>query len=235
MRNASASSRPRGRAAWMVALVLLITPSAEAGAIVGTVQARGPDESAAAGGAGYQSRRMKFLEKIDYAALRDFVVHIAEVAVPVDPARPPRAAVTQKDGAFTPRILPIVAGTVVDWPNADEIYHNVFSMSETTPFDLGLYKRGEDSKSILFTKTGRIDVFCSIHSQMNCVVLVLPNPWFALSDDRGRYAIRNLPPGTYEVRAWHERLPPQVRTVVVPAEGEVRLDFVLGLGGQPAP
>ena len=202
-----------------------------AGTVTGTVQARGPEEGAA-GGAAYQSRRLKFLEKIDYSALRDFVVHIAEVTVPVDPANPPKATVTQKDGAFVPRIVPVVAGTVVDWPNADEIYHNVFSMSETTPFDLGLYKRGDDAKSLLFAKPGRIDVFCSIHAQMSCVVLVLPNPWFAVTDDRGRFVIRNVPPGTYQVRAWHERLPPQVMTVVVPAEGEVRADFVLGIGGQ---
>jgi plastocyanin len=174
---------------------------------------------------------MRFLEKIDYGTLRDFVVHVTEVSMPADPARPPRIAVTQKDGAFVPRIIPVVAGTVVDWPNADEIFHNVFSMSETTPFDLGLYKRGDESKSILFAKAGRIDVFCSIHSQMSCVVLVLPNPWFALSDDRGRYLIPDLPAGTYQVRAWHERLPPQVQTVVVPADGEARLDFVLGPRG----
>lgn len=216
-------------------LAFVCAPAAQAGAIVGTVQARGPDEAGAAGGAGYQSRRMRFLEKIDYAALRDFVIHVVEVEKPADPANPPRVAVTQKDGAFHPRIVPVVAGTIVDWPNADEIFHNVFSMSETTPFDLGLYKRGDESKSILFAKPGRIDVFCSIHSQMSCVVLVLPNPWFAVSDDRGRFALRELPPGTYRVRAWHERLPPQVRTVEVTAGGEVRLDFVLGPGAPPSP
>lgn len=222
------------RAALMLGVVASVTLPAVAGSLVGQVQARGPDE-AAAGGAAYQSRRLRFLEKIDYSELRDFVVHVTEVTVATDAAKPPRATVTQKDGAFVPRILPVVAGTVVEWPNADEIYHNVFSMSETTPFDLGLYKRGEDAKSLLFAKTGRIDVFCSIHSQMSCVVLVLPNPWFAVTDDRGRYVIRNIPPGTYQIRAWHERLPPQIQTVVIPAEGEVRADFTLGLGGQPKP
>jgi plastocyanin len=222
------------RVALMLVVIVGATLPAVAGSLVGQVQARGPDD-VAAGGAAYQSRRLRFLEKIDYSELRDFVVHVTEVTVPVDTAKPPRATVTQRDGAFVPRILPIVAGTLVEWPNADEIYHNVFSMSETTPFDLGLYKRGEDAKSLLFAKTGRIDVFCSIHSQMSCVVLVLPNPWFAVTDDRGRYVIRDIPPGTYQIRAWHERLPPQIQTVVIPAEGEVRADFTLGVGGQPKP
>lgn len=226
--------RYRRRAAlWLALLAFAVPGEAHGGTLTGTVVARGPDDTAAGAGA-YQSRRLKFLEKIDYSALREFVVHITEVSAPPDPANPPRAVVTQKDGAFVPRIVPVVAGTVVEWPNADEIYHNVFSMSETTPFDLGLYKRGEDAQSLLFAKTGRIDVFCSIHSQMSCVVLVLPNPWFAVTDDRGRFVIRNIPPGTYQVRAWHERLPPQIQTIVVPASGDARADFVLGPGGQPA-
>jgi hypothetical protein len=68
---------------------------------------------------------------------------------------------------------------------------------------------------------------------MSCIVLVLPNPWFALSENNGRYTIRNVPAGTYRLKAWHERLPPQTREIVVPADGEVRADFTLGLGQRP--
>jgi hypothetical protein len=105
-------------------------------------------------------------------------------------------------------------------------------MSETKPFDLGLYK-SPDKKTVMFDKAGRVDVFCSIHSSMNCVVLVLENPFFVIADDKGRYAITNVPPGTYKLKAWHERLPPQQMEIVVPQNGEVKADFVLGINNLP--
>ncbi|MEO7968998.1 MAG: carboxypeptidase regulatory-like domain-containing protein [Opitutus sp.] len=204
----------------------------EAGTITGHVQARSAAESVEAGGGSYGSRKYKFLEKIDYASLRDFVVHIEQVELPQRAGEPaPTGIVTQRDGAFVPHVLPIIAGTIVSWPNADDVFHNVFCMSETTPFDLGLYKHGEDAKSVVFPKTGRIEVFCSIHTKMNCIVLVLPNPWFAKANDAGAYKITGVPAGTYKLRAWHERLPSKTREIVVPEVGEVQMDFVLGLGG----
>ncbi len=141
----------------------------------------------------------------------------------------------QKDAAFEPRVLPISVGSIVLWPNEDDIYHNVFSMSEPREFNLGLYSAKESPPAITFDKTGRVDVFCSIHTKMHCIVLVLPNPWFALSDARGRFMIRDVPAGTYKLRAWHERLPSATKEITVPAEGEVSVDFVLGLEALPKP
>ena len=212
--------------------LLSLTAAVSAGTITGHVQARNAAQTEGGGeGGSYKSRRYKFLEKIDYSTLRDFVVHIGDLEIAPDPKQPrPKIAVTQRDGAFEPHVLPIVAGSVVEWPNADDVFHNVFCMSESTPFDLGLYKRGDDAKSVVFPKTGRMEVFCSIHTKMNCIVLVLPNPWFARANDAGRYVITNVPAGTYKLRAWHERLPSKTKEIVVPANGEVQVDFVLGLG-----
>jgi plastocyanin len=216
---------------------LLLSSAAHAGTITGHVHARsataGPE---AAGGGSYGSRKYKFLEKLDYSALRDFVVNISDVEAAPDATQPPpRGTVTQRDGAFVPHVLPIVAGTIVEWPNADDVFHNVFCMSETTPFDLGLYRHGDDAKSVVFPKTGRMEVFCSIHTKMSCIVLVLPNPWFARTNDAGVYRISNVPAGTYKLRAWHERLPSKTKEIVVPANGEVQVDFVLGLGAAGEP
>jgi hypothetical protein len=80
---------------------------------------------------------------------------------------------------------------------------------------------------------GRVDVFCAIHSKMHCIVLVLPNAFFARADAKGRFVIKDVPAGTYKLRAWHERFPSQVREIVVPADGEVRVDFTLGVGDLP--
>ncbi len=221
----------------LVASLLVLSPRVGAGTITGHVEARSViDETPGDSGGSYGSRRYKFLEKIDYGAMRDFVVNIVGVdAPPAADQPPPRGTVTQRDGTFVPHVLPVVVGTVVDWPNADDIFHNVFCMSESTPFDLGLYKRGDKAQSVTFSKTGRMEVFCSIHTKMNCIVLVLPNPWFARANDKGNFVIPNVPAGTYKIRAWHERLPAKIKEVTVPAEGTVEVDFVMGLGAPPKP
>lgn len=220
---------------FLLAVIVVFAGSAMAGTITGRVRARGPEgvSESRNGDDSYGSRRYKFLEKIDYEGMQNFVVSIERVSLPANPESPPKAVINQRDGQFDPPVLPVVVGTEVVWPNQDDIFHNVFSMSDACGFDLGLYKRGEEAKKVVFPLPGRVDVYCSIHTKMSCIVLVLPNPWFALSERNGRYAIRNVPAGTYRLRAWHARLPPQFAEVVVPAEGEVHADFVLGVGRHP--
>ena len=216
---------------------MLVLSPAFAGSIVGTVRGVAPPglaEAQGAGGGAYESRRYKFAEKIDYDALRDFIVYIDQPLEAVVPAaeRDKVVKTTQKDANFDPHVLPVVVGTTVRWPNEDDIYHNVFSMSETNPFDLGYYKK-EKVPEVRFDHVGKVDVFCAIHSKMHCIILVLPNPYFAAADEKGRFTIRNVPAGTYKLKAWHERLPAQTKEIVVPAEGEVKIDFALGAGQAP--
>jgi plastocyanin len=220
-----------------ILLSSFLVAGAPAGTITGTVSAKPPagPPGESAGGDAYGSRRYKFVEKIDYAGLRDFVVYIDQPISEITPGAPALAAVTtQKNANFEPHVLPIAVGTTVRWPNDDDIYHNVFSMSDTKEFDLGYYKK-DKTPELVFDKTGRVDVFCAIHSKMHCIILVLPNSYFAAADVHGRYQIRDLPPGTYRVRAWHERLPSRTLSVTVPAEGEVRVDFLLGVEALPKP
>lgn len=217
------------------ALLGLALPAlVQAGTITGTVSAKGvpgASEGGASGGS-YGSRRYKFVERIDYSQLCDFVVYIDQAA-PVGEGEQVQAAMTvQRDASFDPHVLPIAVGTTVRWPNEDEIFHNVFSMSDAKEFNLGLYNK-EKVPAVTFDKVGRVDVFCAIHTKMHCIILVLPNPYFARADAKGRFTISNVPPGTYKLRAWHERLPSQVKEVVVPAEGEVKIDFELGLSELP--
>jgi len=223
-----------------VAMLLSVLPVAHAhsGEIRGTVRAEGKPELAGdAAGGKYDSRKYKFVERVNYAELRNFVVYldgpITNSVTTNATARVDTKRVNQEKASFTPGVLPIVVGTTVEWPNNDDIFHNVFSMSDAKQFDLGLYKGNPKEKRVTFDKPGRVEVFCSIHANMHCVLLVLENPFFAVTDGEGRYLIRDVPPGAYKLKAWHERLPAQTQEITVPTEGEVKVNFTLGINNLP--
>ena len=142
---------------------------------------------------------------------------------PSSDAAPGHASMAQRDEQFVPHVLPVMRGTTVEFPNEDVVFHNVFSLSSTSTFDLGRYPRGA-SKSVLFEKTGAVQVFCHIHSDMSAVVLVLDNPYFAVADS-GRYVIESVPPGDYTIVGWHERIKPVTHTVHVAAGQTAKIDF----------
>jgi len=140
----------------------------------------------------------------------------------------PRARLDQRNEAFVPHVLAIVAGTTVDFPNNDKTYHNVFSLSPTKPFDLGRYAVGR-SKSVRFDRPGIVRVFCDIHSHMSAFILVFAHRFFSVTGDDGQYRIDNVPPGAYTVVAWNESAPSESRRIVVPESGgDVEANFALG-------
>jgi plastocyanin len=112
-----------------------------------------------------------------------------------------RATMSQRNEAFVPHVLAVRVGTVIDFPNDDNIYHNVFSLSKTKRFDLGRYPKGQ-SKSIRVDDPGIVRVFCEIHSHMNAFILVFAHRFFDVTDEQGRYRLDQVPPGTYTLVAW---------------------------------
>lgn len=140
----------------------------------------------------------------------------------------PRPRLDQRNETFVPHVLAIVAGTIVDFPNNDRTYHNVFSLSKTKTFDLGRYAAGR-SKSVRFDKPGIVRVFCDIHSHMSAFILVFAHRYFSVADEDGSYRLDNVPPGAYTVVAWNESAPLESRRVVVPdSGGDVEVNFSLG-------
>jgi len=147
----------------------------------------------------------------------------AIAAVPASGAAP---QIKQLGETFVPHVLPIVQGTTVDFPNHDPIFHNVFSLSGTKPFDLGRYPKGE-SRSVTFDQTGIVPVFCHLHSNMSAIVLVLDNTFFTTPDAAGRYRIEGIPAGTYTIVGWHERSAPVEQQVEVLPGQSTELNIVI--------
>jgi plastocyanin len=129
--------------------------------------------------------------------------------LPPAPPALPHAQLLQKDKSFKPHILVIPAGTVVDFPNRDPFFHNVFSYFEGKRFDLGLYESGS-SRSVRFDHPGISYIFCNIHPEMSAVVVAMSTPYYAVSDRAGQISIPEVPAGRYILHVWHERSLPDV-------------------------
>lgn len=148
-------------------------------------------------------------------------------AAALEAREPGRARLDQRNETFLPHVLAIDAGTVVDFPNNDKTYHNVFSLSKTMKFDLGRYASGK-SKSRRFNTPGIVRVFCDIHSHMSAFIMVFSHPFYSKAEADGRYQIENIPPGTYTVAVWHEGETLEGKTVTIPPQGgDVELDFIV--------
>lgn len=168
--------------------------------------------------------------------LRNVVLYLqADRGTPL-PARKAAdtAVMSQLGERFAPHVLPVLQGTTVEFPNYDDVYHNVFSLSRARDFDLGRYPKGA-SESVTFDRPGVVQVFCHIHADMSGIVMVLPNRWFTAPDSRGAYAIEEVPPGEYTIVGWHERAKPVSYRVRVVGGETVTIDFKLPLGATPGP
>jgi plastocyanin len=154
------------------------------------------------------------------------VVYLESESIKAQTFTPPTAhpILDQRDLTFHPQVLPILVGTTVDFPNRDNLFHNVFSYSQPKEFDLGRYPTGM-MKSVRFDKPGIVRVYCDIHSHMNATILILENPYFAVPDEQGSYTIRNVPAGTYTVKFWCGRELAGSQSVTVKVGDAVTINF----------
>jgi len=117
---------------------------------------------------------------------------------------PVRAKILQKDKTFSPHLLTVPTGSTVDFPNLDPVFHNAFSNYDGQVFDVGLYPPGT-SRSVRFARPGIVRIFCNIHSSMTAIVAVVDSTWFDSTKADGRFELRDVPPGEYQLKVFHER------------------------------
>jgi plastocyanin len=149
----------------------------------------------------------------------------------------------QRNLEFIPHVMPILVGASVQFPNNDEVDHNIFSMSRTKKFNLGSYKPG-DSKAVLFDKPGIVEVRCDVHAEMAAYILVMKNPYFAVTDKKGNFQIpdanylqqaglkdqADLATGKYFIKTWHEKLKTQKEAITITEDGDVTVQLNLKRG-----
>jgi plastocyanin len=114
----------------------------------------------------------------------------------------PTVTVSQVDKEFVPYVTAIPVGTLVRFPNHDNILHNVYSFSSAKKFQLPLYK-DEPPEPITFDKPGAVVLGCNIHDWMVAYLYVVETPYYAKTDDKGRLELKSVPAGTYDLEVWH--------------------------------
>ncbi len=143
-----------------------------------------------------------------------------------EPAKPLRLA--QKNKTFVPHLLVVRTGSMVEFPNEDPFFHNVFSLFEGKRFDLGLYEAGS-TRSVRFDRQGISYIFCNIHAQMSAIVVALDTPYYGISTSNGAIVLPKVPPGKYILQVWREGSSPKaleaLRREIVVGDS----DFSLGV------
>jgi plastocyanin len=148
---------------------------------------------------------------------------VVYLRAPSSGATPTRQRLVQRDTSFSPAAIAVPVGSVVEFPNEDPFFHNVFSYSAPKRFDLGRYPQGE-SKSVAFDRAGVVKVYCEVHESMRAAIIVLDHAWFDVVAEDGSFAIRNVPAGRHELVVWFPDSAPRELTVAVREGAVTRID-----------
>ena len=130
----------------------------------------------------------------------------AEPATKYLPKQP--LVLVQHHKSFEPHLLVVPVGAVVQFPNRDPFFHNVFSLFEGKRFDLGLYEAGT-TRNVSFDRPGISFIFCNIHAEMSAIVVALDTPYYGISNVKGEVVIPQVSPGHYTLKAWAETALPE--------------------------
>jgi len=175
-------------------------------------------------------------------ALGDVVVTVAPASgAAVLPTSGPHSAVMdQRHRAFVPRVLAIATGTSVEFPNNDDVNHQVYSFSPAKRFQLPLYK-GARHPPVSFDQPGLVVLGCNIHDEMIGYIYVTDAPWFGTTGPDGTLRIAAPPAGDYRISIWSPLIadPPSALTRIVhvdAAEGATsRVQLTRALRARPEP
>lgn len=150
-------------------------------------------------------------------------------------SKPPVTTVmTQHNTSFEPGLIVIPVGSTVQFPNGDPVFHNVFSLSGAKSFDLGYFPKGE-SRTVKFDRSGIVQVYCHIHTNMYAAIVVTSSPFYGKPSEDGSFTWTNIPAGHYRVMAWHKVAGLYKAEVDVPEKGTAAVDVRIPIDIEPRP
>jgi plastocyanin len=124
--------------------------------------------------------------------------------------------IDQRKMAFIPHVVAVEQGTTVDFLNSDPVGHNVYwpsiSGNKKLSHNLGTWPKG-DKKPFQFNDLGTASLLCNVHPEMSGYVVVVPTPYFAVTDKDGNFEIKNVPAGKYTLKTWSEDGKPTTQAV----------------------
>jgi plastocyanin len=128
--------------------------------------------------------------------------------------------IDQRKMAFIPHVVAVQQGTTVEFLNSDSVGHNVYwpsiSGNKKLSHNLGTWPKGE-KKPFQFNDLGTASLLCNVHPEMSGYVVVVPTPYFAVTDKDGNFEIKNIPAGKYTLKTWSEDGKPTTQAVDVNA------------------
>jgi len=142
----------------------------------------------------------------DGQGLPNVVMALKPLGTPAPRTEPTQITVTQEALTFKPYISVVRSGSSVVFANRDTVEHHIKSFSSSKPFEIAVHKPGATPPPIRFDKEGAIVAYCILHDWMRAYVYVADTPWTGISGDNGLARIENVPPGDYELTAWHPDL-----------------------------
>jgi len=177
------SSRSAAKAAIAATLVLVLAGAGRANEIKGKVSVQG----------------IKTAENI--------AVYVDVIADKKFDAPKDHIVIDQRKMAFLPHVVAVQQGTTVEFLNSDPVGHNVYwpsvSGNKKLAHNLGTWPKGE-KKPFQFNDLGVASLLCNVHPEMSGYVVVVPTPYFAVTDKDGNFEIKNVPAGKYTLRTWSE-------------------------------
>lgn len=202
-------------------------------AIVGTITIQGtppPNPSINMGSDPYCMKNGKATTPVFVASnggLENVFVYVKDGLGNLKFPVPSKPVVLDQQGCwYTPRVLGIQVGQPLDIVNSDETLHNVRAL----PMANREFNRGQSLKGMKYTTTFTapevmLPFKCDVHRWMAAWVGVVEHPFYAVSGKGGAFALAGLPPGTYTIEAWHEKLGTQTQTVTIGAKESKTMTF----------
>ncbi len=205
-------------------LTFFIAAIAVAGLLSFGSIAQAEEAGHAHGGSHHEGGTIKGLVKTPWVKRYPAIVYVDHVDGTFPPPKE-NVSIGQSNLTFKPRIMAVLKGTTVDFVNDDNVVHNVFAPpGSAKEFNLGTYGVGV-TKTETFDKLGEVPLLCNVHAEMDAFVVVLQNPYFALTDKKGNFEIKDVPPGSFKLKVWHEKLKEVTQDVVVEAGKTASVKF----------